>query len=98
MQAFQKLLDRALGTKRRYQRVFSGPDGEWVFNDIMLRCGMGMDPHQRGDSHDTEYMVGRQSVARAILDVVNMSEADVHRRILEQQAAAAAQQEDENYD
>jgi len=93
----QKIAD-ALWVRDRYAKVFAGDDGQWVLNDILRRAGIGADPYVPGVESGTLYNVGRQSMGATIIKILNLSEVDVRRRILEQQDDTNFNQEDTSYD
>ena len=76
-----------------YKRVFQGPEGELVLEDLMKFCLVGSDVHVPGDPLETAYNAGRRRVGLRIASLVGMDERRaiaVSQPVLDEDEGAAA--------
>jgi hypothetical protein len=63
-----------------YRKVFSGPDGEWVLNDLMSAHSM-LNSTFNGNVRDMLLREGERNVVLRILTILKSSPEDLRERI-----------------
>lgn len=80
--ADKKVQAKGLKKVNTYQKVFSGPDGEWVLNDLMAAHGM-LSISYRGDVNDMLIKEGERNAVLRLLKILNVDYVKLRERIKE---------------
>lgn len=76
----KKLADQGVSKVMAYQKVFSGPDGTKVLNDLMAAHGM-LSSTYHGNVKDMLIKEGERNVVLRILTMLKVNEKQLKERI-----------------